>query len=271
MLKDFREEAFDVLIVAGQSNAEGNGVGSVEDPYYPDDRVWCLDRSFVISIAAENVLGNETRGDFALPFARAYIRAGLLKQSRKLLILRTAVGGSGFLDNHWKPQDDYCRCMFRLTRTALDMNPENRLVGLLWHQGESDAQLNASYLVHYAHLMTFIRAVRTEFCVPDLPFIAGDFVHHWKNRNEDICEPVVHAIRDVCRDCGHGAFVETDGLLSNVQETGRKTQICTVMMLDDVHFSRRSLYELAERYFAAYCFITNRRGEQSGHERNAAE
>jgi len=39
-----------------------------------------------------------------------------------------------------------------------------------------------------------------------------------------VCKPVLDAIRAVCRDCGHGAFVETDGLLSNLQELGRSAR-----------------------------------------------
>lgn len=96
--------------------------------------------------------------------------------------------------------------------------------------------------------MTLIRSVRDEFAVPDLPFIAGDFVQQWKNDNINICTPVVNAIRDVCRDCGHGSFVETDGLMSNSQELYNDPQESE----DTIHFSRRAIYPLGKRFSASW-------------------
>lgn len=169
MLKDFTKENFDIIIQAGQSNSEGYGVGDVDNPYEPNDQVWYMNGNFTLSCAAENVMKNEIQSTFALSFARKYLNAGLLKDGRKLLILRTAVGGTGFLDNHWKMTDDLYLRMMEMTRTALALNKKNRLVGLLWHQGETDATLNATYEVHYNHLMGLICSVRDECGVPNLP------------------------------------------------------------------------------------------------------
>ena len=248
MLKDFSKEAFDIIIQAGQSNAEGYGFGPVEEPYLASPDVWYLNQDFTISQAAEKVNGNEIQTNFALSFAREYIKSGLLAAGRKILILRCAVGGTGFLDHRWGLTDDLYLRMMEMIRTAVTLNPENRLVALLWHQGETDAEKRASYEVHYNHLLTLLQSVRREFDVSDLPFVAGDFVQHWKNNNLEICTPVVSAIRGVCRDCGNGAFVETDGLLSNLQELNRNP----LGWEDTIHFSRRAVYELGRRYFAAY-------------------
>ena len=251
MLKNFAEEKFDVIVQAGQSNAEGYGFGSVSDPWKPSDRVWYLNGDFTIVPAVEEVTGNEIQSNFALPFVREYMNNGYLAEGRNLLILRTAVGGTGFLDNNWKLTDDLYLRMMEMIRTALSLNPENRLTAFLWHQGETDASLNASYDVHYQHLMTLFRSVAEEFRVPDLPFIAGDFVQHWKNDNLAICTPVVDAIRAVCRDIGCGAFVETDGLLSNYPELHRDP----LGWFDPIHFSRVAIYELGKRYFAAFAAL----------------
>lgn len=248
MLKDFTEEKFDIIIQAGQSNSEGYGFGDADEPYEPNEQVWYMNADLTMSMAAEKVTGNEIQSNFSLPFAREYLKAGLLKEDRKLLILRTAVGGTGFLDNRWKMTDDLYLHMMEMIRTALSLNKENRLVCLLWHQGETDALLNASYEVHYNHLYGLLRSVREEFGVPELPFIAADFVQRWKADNIDIAEPVVDAIRAVCKDCGHGAFVETEGLNSNFQELHRNT----LDWEDYIHFSRKSVYKLGKRYFEAF-------------------
>lgn len=253
MLKDFTKESFDIFIQAGQSNAEGYGFGAIEDPYQVSSDVWYLNEDFTISQAAEKVTGNEIQTNFALSFARSYIGEGLLAEGRKILILRAAEGGTGFLDNRWNLTDDLYLRMLEMIRDALSLNPDNRLVALLWHQGELDSVCHGTYEAHYNHLMTLVKSVRAEFNVPDLPFIAGDFVQHWKLLNTELATPIANAIRAVCGDCGKSKFVESDGLLSNLQELQRNP----LGWDDPIHFSRRAIYELGKRYFAAFKEITN--------------
>ncbi len=253
MLHDFTQYKFDIIIQAGQSNSEGYGFGPADSPYAPDGRIWYMNENDTISLAVEKVAGNGIQANFALPFAREYVNAGRLAEDRKLLILRAAVGGTGFLDNRWKLTDDLYLHMMEMIRTALALNPENRLVALLWHQGETDAGCHATYDQHYNHLKTLVESVRTAFDAPDLPFIAGDFVHDWRDANIEICTPVLDAIRAVCNDCTPAAFVETDGLKSNAQ-----AEIDHPLGWgngDTIHFSRRSIYELGERYYGKFAEI----------------
>ena len=98
MLMDFTKIPFDIILQAGQSNSEGCGFGAVRDPFEPDSRIWYLNNNFTVSMAAEVVWGNNAICNFSLPFAACYIKKGLLKEPRKLLIIRAAVGGTGFLD-----------------------------------------------------------------------------------------------------------------------------------------------------------------------------
>ena len=247
MLHDFTQDKFDIIIQAGQSNADGTAFGPADEPYTPDGRVWYMNENDTISLAVEKVNGNSIQSNFSLSFAREYIRTGRLAEGRKLLILRASIGGTGFLDNRWKLTDDLYLHMMEMIRTALALNPENRLVALLWHQGETDAIYHATYDQHYNHLATLLRSVRDTFSVPDLPFVAGDFVQQWIEANPQICAPVLKAIRAVCADLGHCSFVETDGLKSNDQELGTK---------DDIHFCRNAIYELGLRYFKAFTDIT---------------
>ena len=252
MLHDFTQDKFDIIIQAGQSNSEGYGFGPTDAPYQPDGRVWYLNQDGTISLAVEKVTNNGVQSNFALSFVREYLNAGKLAEGRKLLIIRSAVGGTGFLDNRWKPRDDLFLQMMEMTRTALALNPENRLIALLWHQGETDAGHNATYEQHSNHLSTLLRLVRETYNVPALPFVAGDFVADWKSKNLEVCIPVVDAIRAVCADCGNGRFVETADLKSNLQEGIEHP----LGWADDIHFSRRSIYELGRRYYRAFCEIT---------------
>lgn len=254
MLKDFTQEKFDIVIQAGQSNSEGVSFGSVDHPYEPNSNVWHMTEmggDTTISRACEGVLQNETQSHFGLEFAHEYVCKGNLTEGRKLLIIRAAVGATGFLDNRWGMKDDLYPRMMEMIRDALALHKENRLVAMLWHQGETDAVLHADYNGHYNNLMGLVRSVRETFGVPGLPFLAADFVHSWKAGNKEICAPVIDATRAVCKDCGNGRFIDTDGLLSNFQELNRNT----LEFEDVIHFSRKSAYELGRRYYAAWADI----------------
>ncbi len=253
MLKDFTQEKFDIIIQAGQSNSEGYGFGSVDTPYTPDGRVWYMNENNTISLGVEKVAFNGIQANFGLPFAREYINAGYLAEGRKLLILRTAAGGTGFRDHRWGLSDDLYLRMMEMIRTALALNPENRLVALLWHQGENEVSVNTSFETHYNQLGALLRSVRDTFGVPELPFIAGDFVPQWKEKTIEASTPVSDAMRTLCADCGHGGFAETDGLHSNAQDV--EVHPLGWGNADDIHFSRRSIYELGVRYFEEFVRI----------------
>ena len=251
MLKDFTKTKFDILIQAGQSNSDGTGHGAAPNCYEPNDTVWFLNQNFTISQAQERVAGNQTRSDFPLEFARRYVNDSRLKNGRNLLIIRSAVGGTGFSDNRWGLKDDLFLQMMQMIKTALSLNSENRLVAFLWHQGENDAFNEVDYNTHRNELISLINTVRSEFAVPDLSFIAGDFVQLWLGKNEGICAPIRKAMCDICADIGNAAFVETDGLKSNYEEYGLEADGGG----DEIHFSRAALYKLGERYYEKYVSI----------------
>jgi hypothetical protein len=252
-MKDFSKETFDILIQAGQSNSEGYGFGNVCGPYQPDERVWYFNGDGTFQVAQEKVANNGVQSNFSLTFARKYIESGMLAEGRKLLILRTAVGGTGFSDNHWKSTDDLYLRMMDMIRESLALNPENRLKALLWHQGETDACNKMTYDYYRGHLSALVESVRGTFGVPELPFIAGDFVQDWENDNKEICAPIIAALREVCKS-PFSAFVETDGLDSNRQDGYPHPLGWT----DSIHFCRRAIYALGERYFAAYAAIVGK-------------
>ena len=181
MLRDFSKEAFDIMIQGGQSNSEGYGFGEAAAPFIPNSDIYYLQSDFSICMAHEAVMANVVAGNLSLAFCTQYIESGKLEHGRKLLIIRAAVGGTGFLDNRWGMKDDLYLRMIDMTRTALELNSKNKLVAFLWHQGETDAILNASQQTHFNHLSTLVQSVRNIFSCESLPFIAGDFANQWKN------------------------------------------------------------------------------------------
>lgn len=267
---NYQEYAYDVIIEAGQSNAQGCGRGEVTEEYIPDNDIMYLIQDFTveegisngiwklilnydnkplhIEIANERMDDKGKIGDFALTFAKEYKAKGLLRNGRKLLIIRAAVGGTGFMKKYWGPNDEVYKKMLEMIDYALSLNPENKLVGFLWHQGEHDAFEGNIPDTFEKQLKTMITQVKARYNLPHLPFISGDFVSEWKDANIEICSPIVDKIKSVTAS-ENGVFVETADLPSNNQKTGNG---------DVIHFCRESLHILGKRYFEAYKTIIGR-------------
>ena len=268
-LQDYAGTAFDVVIVAGQSNAEGCGLG-VKKPYVPNDKVLFLQSGYSASVVKENgaerldvsytkpprievaamrTVNAEQIGELSLRFAERYVEGGVLSSGRKLLIIRAAVGGTGFAKKHWGPSDILFKKMLDLTDAALALNPQNRLAALLWHQGEHDAFENPDMPAgkrrysYYYNLKCLVRMVRDRYGRQSLPFITGSFCGEWERKNRAVCEPVLEAARVVCRELGHAYFADASDLKSNNEAVGNG---------DDIHFCADSLSVLGDRYFDAF-------------------
>ncbi|MBQ8405464.1 MAG: hypothetical protein IJX09_02325 [Clostridia bacterium] len=256
---------YDIIVQGGQSNAEGTGCGPVARELPISPNVWYLDaektvevgednmiityadKPFQIVPAAERVVNGNVTGDFSLTFAEEYEKARLLQADRKLLIVRAAIGGTGFKKNHWGIGKVLYNKLLEMTDYALSLHPENRVIGFLWHQGEHDAFEGSEPNEFKAQLTAQLHDFRARYG-EDIPFIAGDFAREWKSKNEEICRPIVQKIRDLTAEEKHCAFVETADLLSNNE---------TLQNGDDIHFSRQSLHLLGERYFQAFQSIKN--------------
>ncbi|MDR1092764.1 MAG: sialate O-acetylesterase [Clostridiales bacterium] len=284
-LQNYKDTPFDVVIQAGQSNAEGAGRGPVLREYAPNgDVLYLTDRngwawfdagrvpyigvklppSCRIETAAERGDGAGKIGDFSLSFAREYVRAGRLEPGRKLLIVRAAVGGTGFMQQLWGMEDGLYLRMLAMADAAAALNPANRFVAFLWHQGESDTVERPGmgdgerFSYYREKLSSLLLSVRERYKTPNLPVVTGSFVNEWLMNGFNgewaglsgaPCKPVLDATRAVCREIGRAAFVETDDLQSNNQAAADGEP----ERGDVIHFSRDALRILGERYFAAFC------------------
>lgn len=250
---------YDIIIQAGQSNAEGTGVGEMENPYIPNDKVYYLtakkkvahtpervvieffDEPFVLEVAQERGAGASRVGDFSLYFARDYIEKGFLRDGRKLLIIRAGVGGTGFKKGNWGVNALLYNKLIEMTDYALSLGSENRVVAFLWHQGEHDAFEKNEPKIFETQLFEMVSEIRKRY--GNMPFIAGDFVREWKQKYIELCAPIVEKMKTVVERLQNAGFVETEDLLSNNEKTGNG---------DDIHFCRDALRILGERYLEEY-------------------
>lgn len=265
---------YDIVIVAGQSNAEGRGRGSTGTPYQKDVRVYQMrdtrpvqkerqpdgtDKRYIrgdfdvaVTVAEERSDDLGVIGCLAFSFAREYVKNGRLAKGRRVLILHAAVGGTGYYHGEWGHGSALEARLYQMLDRALNEAPDSRIVACLWHQGEHDVVYHdpftyeERYAYYREHLSRTVKELRARYTDP-FPFIAGEFVPEWIAKNKERCEAVLKATADVCREDGRAALVSSKGLLSNRETLGGE---------DDIHFSRESLDLLGVRYYAAFDALT---------------
>ena len=242
-LLDFSKMKFDIIIAAGQSNCEGCGHGEVDAPFEPKDNIWYMNKNFTISTAKEKVVENSVVGAFKLIFADEYCKNGNLEPNRQLIIIDSPVGGTGFEKGMWGKNEPLTTNMLSMTKTVLNLNPENKVVAFLWHQGERSINFNLTPDFHMQSLRILIDEVQSEFG-NKFPLIAGDFVPLWKETKGEQGILIEQAIRQVFCNEYNGGFVESTGLTSNAADVSYRE--------DDIHFSRKSCYELGKRYYKVF-------------------
>lgn len=256
------DTAYDIIVIAGQSNAEGNGrsLKTTLFPYYRTDSdikmlkriphiVWKKVSSnkkvqiikytnfYSFKDAAPYRPGNY---GFSLFFADLY-KEKYLREGRKILLLSTAIGGTSFCCNHWGKGEPLSENAVFLAQEALKANPNNSLKCVLWHQGESDSDIDLPENYYYDKLKEFVEDFRASFS-DELVFIFGDMQQDWKKTmpNSYITSD---ATRKIVSELNNTAFVESDGLAGNVN--------------DIIHFSKAAQEELGKRYFSAYSSIVS--------------
>lgn len=267
MLINKVKDKLDIIILAGQSNAEGWGIGPCENTYMPsadilsmkdtdnygyvvDEKTYgtfhiTMPRNYLIGIAEERQGTKSRIGCLALSFASGY-KEKYLEADRKILIIHSAVGATGFAKGNWGIGSVLYERLCEMTRLALDMNSENRIVAVLWHQGEHDAIFRPQLSdierenTYFTELSSMVGDYRKKFGT--YPFIMGGFTDEWGDTYPK-SQCIIRAMNKLTENCSRCALVNTRGLKTNNEELGNG---------DSFHFSRNSLNLLGERYFEAY-------------------
>lgn len=273
-LNDF--DGFDVVILAGQSNAVGFGAGETDDHFtesnnmleikdtYPiayvtdEEGKKLLDMPYPPTLELTRLSDRFAYGRWnaclANTFGESYVKNGLLKSDRRLLVIKTAVGGTGFIKEQWTDGGVCDKKMYYMIDEALKLSNNMNIVAFLWHQGEADAfdmpELSAEerrtrYLRNFGG---FVERIRKKLG-HSFPIICGEFTRTWIAENKITCKAVLEAMQEVIKNDGLGEIVSSEGLIPNGQAIGNG---------DILHFSRDGLHKLGRRYFEAYRRITKK-------------
>ena len=234
-----RGRGTDVVLLAGQSNMVGFGLGfDAARDGTPDPRIgqWSQvgDRGRIVP-AIDPLLHPapaDGRVGLGLSFARAYIAAR--PPGRRILLVPAAVGGTGFANGRWNPGDDLFEGAVRRTRAALAAAPHACFAAILWHQGEADVGA-LSGPDYAARLSRTVAAFRARIGgARRVPFVTGRFEPGWVKptpAQDAILDALAHLTDTVALTIN----VSADGLAGNPD--------------DRIHFDAASQRLLGQRYY----------------------
>ena len=271
-------EAPDKLLVllVGQSNMAGRGYAGPDDltviprlmmirpdfKWQPAVEPITKDRKFIGTFQAsgEKIVGSDPfetvlpQGDqkvCGVGLGRTFGRLLAEANPDKIVgLIPAAVGGTsiaawmpGGVDD-WDPENHPYDVAIQKAREA---QKSGRIVAVLWHQGETDA--NRQTPQYKEKLRSVIRNFRRDLNLcEDIPFIAGDLASFYK-------EPINAHIGIV------------DDALKEMAETEPGVVLVTTKDMthrgDNLHFDTESLHALGKRYYEAYAdFIHARKKTQ---------
>ena len=199
----------DVILVAGQSNAQGRGFwmnstldsysGSNLFQYVIGDTYSCNGEIGVTSCPGAAALSgkvlpfvrepmmdswdsqagaNGQSIGFAMTWAQLYLEQ---HPARRLVVVQAAVGGTSFAGGYWIAPGGvlFARAVTAVNR-VFALLPAARFLGVLWDQGESDAVFGspAQYQQLLATLIMEMRA-RILGASPTSPFVIMQMNPHW--------------------------------------------------------------------------------------------
>lgn len=115
------------------------------------------------------------------------------------------------------------------------------IVGILWHQGESDSTDKENVARYHDRFMTMLSALKEQIGISDdVPVLIGElgeFVGGYQNGRCAYFNEINEILRTLAGELARGAFVSAKGLTCKE---------------DNIHFNSASYREFGRRYFEAY-------------------
>jgi hypothetical protein len=165
----------EIYVLMGQSNMSGRGVvaEAPADLRTPDPRIRLYGNDGVWKPAVEPVDAFEGQIDAvstdliaAVGPALAFAKGLIEKEPRQVILVPCAKGGSAI--GQWARSTDratlYGSCLARVREAA----PEGRLAGLLWYQGETDAESAARAEAWSSRFVKVVESFRADIGAPAL-------------------------------------------------------------------------------------------------------
>ncbi len=218
------------FLLIGQSNMAGRGdIDKVTRISHPDILMF---RDGQWQVAEEPLHQDKPHAGIGLGMSFA---ATLLAAfpGQRIGVIPCAVGGTPL--SRWVPGADLYENAVAITKWA---TADSVLKGILWHQGESDAQSEVTATSYEQRFTTMLTALREALGSDDVPVIVGQLGEYLHDQPGGPYYGLVNqALQRTAETLPHCAYVRAHGLTHKG---------------DGLHFSAASLRTLGRRYAHAY-------------------
>jgi len=234
MSNSIKKENVWVFIMAGQSNMAGRGVVEPEDTV-PDKRILSINKGGEITIAKEPLHFYEperTGLDCGVSFAKVLLKK--TSDSVSILIIPTAVGGSSI--SQWLGDSIYRNVkLFSNFLSKLELAKQNGIIkGILWHQGESDAN-EKDIPLYKQRLHLLFSKFRLAIGNNELPVLLGELGSFSENPvNFNLINKAIH---DYAAEDKNSTVI----LTKDLKDKG-----------DNLHFNSNGQRAMGKRFAKAY-------------------
>lgn len=174
---------------------------------------------------------NPDRGSSGVNLGESFAEAYAKKHNVDVGLICCADGGTTL--SQWMPGELLFDNAVNNARLAARTS---EIVGILWHQGESDC-FDELYLTYKVRFEVMMQALRNELKLHNVPFILGglgDYLELYPVKNYIHLN---HALEDIAASNEMVGFASAKDLTSNP---------------DNLHFNAQSLYEFGLRYFEEF-------------------
>ena len=181
---------------------------------------------------------NPDRSFSGVSLAESFAEAYSKKHNVEVGLICCADGGTKI--DQWMPGELLFDNAINNARLAAR---SSEIVGVLWHQGESDCK-DELYPVYQSKLETMIRALRKMLNLNNVPFVLGglgDYLERYPLKNYIYINQALQNTASCNENVG---FVSAEGLMSNP---------------DNLHFNAQSLYDFGLRYFEEFERLNTRK------------
>lgn len=309
--------AYDIIIVAGQSNSLGwsneaarqDANGNInsyneqvftQDDIQPTPNVFILERDPVFPLNSNRVELFQNKPQiingtgiyssiepmsyhstswnvrpsigFYKTFAKRYAAAN---PTKKVLIVHNGFEATGMMvpfNNHpfikdniiqWNVGGLLYRTLVRRVNNVLSWNTNNRVVAVLWSQGEADIDANKTANDYTTQLRNFVNSLRTAIKSPNVPFLACGYSADWHSRDAftNLKNQYMSNLQSMSSTTYNGERAGTGPIRSGGSVIPKFGYISTVGVTSDVanqnnvHFNFAGLRELGERFWRVYSVI----------------
>ena len=220
-----------LFLLIGQSNMAGRGDVSAVAPLDHPQIAMFRDNAFLPASEPLHTDKPAIAGvGLGMSFADALLKA---YPDAQIGLLPCAFGGTRL--DQWMPGEDLYVNAVETTRRAAS---DGILRGILWHQGEGDAQDPQKAGAYAQRLSKMVGQLRTDLNAEQAPFITGELGGFLKNHATCTHYPTVNAaLKQLAANLPVCDWVSAHDL----KDKG-----------DTVHFDAAALREFGRRYAAAY-------------------